>query len=224
MKGKLIVFDGNDGSGKQTQMKRMIERLQAEGKKVHTLDFPRYYDNFFGKLIGEGLTGAFGKWTELPPKLASIPYAADRFESKQILDAWLEAGDLVLLDRYASANQIHQTQKFNTKEEQKEFLDWLVKMEFEVFKIPKPDTVLYFDVTVPVSLDNLKKKNPDKYKEGKEDSTETDVNYLTRSRQCAQWIAGQDSSWVLINCMDGESMRGIDDIHAEVYEKLSKEL
>lgn len=71
-KGKLIVFDGNDGSGKQTQVKLLIERLEAEGLQVRTIDFPQYERNFFGKLIAHGQCQEYGDWTNLDPHLISV--------------------------------------------------------------------------------------------------------------------------------------------------------
>ncbi len=223
-RGKLIVFDGNDGSGKQTQMLKIVERLEKEGHKVRTLDFPQYDNNFFGHLIGEGQTGAFGKWTELPSKLISITYAADRFESKDQIESWLSQGYTVFLDRYVSANQIHQGGKIHDVLERRDFLGWLSKMEYEVFKIPKPSHTFYFDVSINTSFENLKKKKPERYKAGQEDQTENDRTYLENSRECALWMASQNNTWTLINCMDEESMRSIEDIHEEVYENLTKNL
>jgi len=42
MSGKLIVFEGTDGSGKATQSKLLFERLQREGVDCRKLNFPRY--------------------------------------------------------------------------------------------------------------------------------------------------------------------------------------
>jgi len=108
MKGKFIVFDGNDGSGKQTQAKLLIERLEKEGHKIRIIDFPRYYDNFFGKFIGECLTGKYGDFIGIDPHIISVIYAADRFESSKEIKEWIDKGYIVLADRYVSANQIHQ--------------------------------------------------------------------------------------------------------------------
>lgn len=121
-KGKFIVIDGTDGSGKATQTKQLVRRLRKQGKKVKTIDFPRYYNNFFGKLIGEGLTGTYGNWAKLDPHIASTFYAADRFESSKQVRKWLEAGVIVIADRYASSNQIHQGGKILNGHKRKKFL------------------------------------------------------------------------------------------------------
>ncbi|PIR04899.1 MAG: thymidylate kinase, partial [Candidatus Liptonbacteria bacterium CG11_big_fil_rev_8_21_14_0_20_35_14] len=145
-KGKLIVIDGIDGSGKATQIKLLETRLKKEKIKVKTIDFPRYQDNFFGKLIGKYLSGIYGDFIKVAPRLASVLYAADRFESSQQIQNWLNLGFTVLADRYATANQIHQGGKISNLKERKDFLKWLDTMEYEIFKIPKPDLVIYLDL------------------------------------------------------------------------------
>lgn len=222
-KGKLIVFDGNDGSGKQTQVRVLIERLEKEGKQVRTIDFPQYDRNFFGKAIADGQCGNFGTdWTELDPRIVSVFYAADRFETSPRIKKWLEDGYVVILDRYVSANQIHQGQKIDDLMERRGFLSWLSRMEYSVFQIPKPDVVFYLNVPLERNLENLKKKNPEQYKEGREDRTETSLKYLTRSRECGLWLASQDNGWIKIDCAEGQAMRKVEDIHEEIYLKIKE--
>ena len=156
--GKLIVIDGIDGSGKATQVRLLKERLVKEKIKVKTIDFPRYYDNFFGKLIGEYLAGQYGDFSEVDPRLASVLYAADRFESSTDIKKWLDAGYIVLADRYVSANQIHQGGKIADPKKRKDFFTFLDTMEHGVFKIPRPDVVVYLDVPFEISKLWLQKK------------------------------------------------------------------
>jgi len=220
-KGKLIVFDGNDGSGKQTQAGKLIDRLKKGGSQVQTIDFPRYYDNFFGAMVGRALTGDYGDFLSLDPHIASLLYAADRFESSEKIKDWLEKGYIVITDRYVSANQIHQGGKIDDVKERHEFIGWLHEMEYEVFGIPKPDAVFYLDVPAEVSLKNLKEKKV-KYSEGKTDQHEASETFLINSRRCALWMVEQNKSWHLIECVKGKEMRSVDDIHEEVYKKLKE--
>jgi len=116
MKGKLIVIDGGDGAGKATQTKLLIERLQADGHQVESMDFPQYTKNTFGQLLRTCLDGYCNDFMNTDPRIVSTIYAADRFESKPQLDAWLEAGQIVVLDRYVSSNMMHEGGKIKNEE------------------------------------------------------------------------------------------------------------
>src|SRR3989338_9457351 len=157
-KGKLIVIDGADGSGKTTQIKLLYKRLVKECHKVKILDFPEYYKNFFGKFIGHCLSEQYYNWVNIHPKIASIAYAADRWESSKKIQEWLNKGYIVLANRYASANQIHQGGKIENAKKREAFIKWLNEMEYEVFKIPKPDVVLYLNVPMKIILELIKER------------------------------------------------------------------
>ena len=202
-KGKLIVVDGIDGSGKATQVKLLEKRLKKEGLKVKTIDFPRYYNNFFGKLIGEYLSGVYGDFTQVDPRVGSVLYAADRFESSKQIEDWLKDGFIVIADRYVSANQIHQGGKIKNVKERKQFLDWLDVMEHSVFKIPRPDLVIYLDVPYEVSKTWLQKKvtlRKKKYLKGRVDVAEDNLTYLKNSRESALILQKQKKNWEKIEC------------------------
>lgn len=220
-KGKFIVFDGNDGSGKQTQAKLLIERLEKEGHKIRIIDFPRYYNNFFGKFIGECLTGKYGDFIGVDPHIISVIYAADRYESSTEIKDWLDKGYIVLADRYVSANQIHQGGKIKDVIKRRQFLQWLDQMEYGAFKLPKPDLVVYLDVPVSISLENLKNKK-EKYSDGDVDLAESNREYLNNSRECGLWLCDQSSSWKNITCAENSAMRSIQDIHDDIYNVVKK--
>src|SRR3990167_6923068 len=141
-KGKLIVIDGTDGSGKSTQIDLLIKRLKKDGLKVKTIHFPDY-NNFFGGFIGHCLTEQYYNFINVHPKIISALYAADRWESSEQIKKWLKEGYVVVLDRYVSANQIHQGGKIKSVAKRIAFLKWLDEMEYKVFKIPKPDLTFY---------------------------------------------------------------------------------
>ena len=148
MKGKLIVIDGTDGSGKATQVELLAKALKKEGHKVQVVDFPEYYDNFFGKFIGHCLSEQYYNWLKVHPKIASVVYAADRFESKEKIEGFLKKGYVVIANRYVSANQIHQGGKIASAKKRAEFIKWLDEMEYKVFKIPRPDVTLYLSLPI----------------------------------------------------------------------------
>lgn len=218
-RGKLIVIDGIDGSGKATQTKLISKRLMREGFKVKTIDFPRYYDNFFGKLLGEYLAGAYGDFTQVDPRVASVLYAADRFESGKKIGRWLEEGNIVVADRYVSANQIHQGGKIKEVKERKQFMSWLGEMEYDVFKIPRPDLVIYLDVPFEVSKEWLKQKiaqRSKKYLRGRRDVAEENLTYLKNSRESALALVGQNRNWKKIECCKGGTCLSPEDVHERV--------
>ena len=103
-RGKLIVIDGTDGSGKATQVNLLRKRLVKDGYTVKLLDFPEYYKNFFGAFIGHCLSEQYYNWLNVHPKIASIAYAADRWESSKQISDWLKKGYIVLANRYVSAS------------------------------------------------------------------------------------------------------------------------
>lgn len=221
-KGKLIVIDGTDGSGKATQVAKLKERLTSEEYQVCSLDFPRYYDNFFGGFIGECLAGKHGNWAELDPKIASVVYAADRFESSAQIRTWLEEGSIVILDRYVSSNQIHQGGKIKDLEERRAFMSWLDTMEHEVFKIPRPDAILYLDVSVEITQKLLKKKSAQEskqYLDGEGDQHENNIEHLTKARESGLKMIAENNNWIRIGCSREGDIFSIDDIHEVVYRK-----
>src|SRR5947209_1104297 len=107
-KGKFIVIEGTDGSGKTTQLNLLVERLRKEKKKIETADFPQY-DNFSGAFVAKYLRGEYGTADEVGPYRGSIFYAVDRYDKSFEIRKWLEAGKIVLSNRYVSANMGHQT-------------------------------------------------------------------------------------------------------------------
>ncbi|MCC7160656.1 dTMP kinase [Candidatus Nomurabacteria bacterium] len=225
-RGKLIVIDGTDGSGKATQTGLLIEHLKRDGYKVKTIDFPEYYSNFFGKFIGHCLSEQYFNFVKVHPKIASVLFAADRFESKDKIEKWLKEGNIVIADRYASANQIHQGGKIANTKKRESFLKWLAEMEYEVFKIPKPDAVFYLSVPIPNVLKLIEERNK-KTSRGylgkkKKDVHEKDIKFLENSRKSALWLAKTQKNWIKIECVKRGILNTRENIHEEIYEKIKK--
>jgi dTMP kinase len=223
--GILIVIDGTDGCGKQTQVKKMIERLLAEGYQAQTMDFPRYYDNFFGKFVGECLAGEHGEWASVNPKIASVIYAADRWESSAQIKSWLNEGYVVILDRYVSSNQIHQGGKIQNSDERKGFMQWLDTMEHETFGIPRPDAIFYLDVPVKLTQELLVAKGNQeskKYLEGRGDQHETNPEHLENAKRSGLLMLAEASHWHRIVCSENGKMLSIESIHGMIYEKIKE--
>lgn len=227
-KGKLIVVDGIDGSGKATQVKLLAARLKKSGVKIKTIDFPRYQDNFFGSLIGECLSGSLGDFIGVHSRIASVLYAGDRFESSKDIRKWLDQGYIVLADRYVSANQIHQGGKIENPKERKEFLDWLDTMEHKIFGIPRPDLVIYLDVPFEVSKEWLKQKVAQRkktyLKDGRKDVAEDNLAHLEHSRNGALYMAKNYKNWRKIGCCEGNVCMLPEAVHEVVFETVKRDL
>ncbi|MEI7616663.1 MAG: deoxynucleoside kinase, partial [Actinomycetota bacterium] len=203
-KGKLIVIDGTDGSGKATQVDLLKKRLKKEGHTVKIVDFPEYYKNFFGAFIGHCLSEQYYNFLNVHPKIASVLYAADRWESSEEMRGWLSKGYVVIANRYVSANQIHQGGKTKDAKRRNDFLKWLNKMEYEVFKIPRPDITLYLSLPIKIVLELLEKRNSSKmkreYLKKKKDVHENDVNFLVNSRKSALKLIKEVPNFIKIEC------------------------
>jgi dTMP kinase len=216
-KGKIFVLDGPDGCGKATQVQLLVAWLLSLGHMVSTLDFPRYYNNFFGKLIGQLQADKELKFAEQDPRIVSPLYAFDRFESKPQLEQWLAEGQVVVLDRYVSANQLHQAGKIQDLEKRKKFLELLDTMEHEILGLPRPDAVLYLNVPHHISLDLMNEKAAKKqYSEGEMDEVEKDNEYQLNARKSGVEMI-KSNLWKEIQCSDdGQTMLSKEIIHERI--------
>jgi dTMP kinase len=225
-KGKFIVIDGTDGTGKATQTALLVKKLKALKIKVKTIDFPQYQNNFFGSLIGGCLAGKYGvDYLKIDPHIISVLYAADRWESSEKIKKWLNDGFVVIADRYVSANQIHQGGKIQDDTQRKDFLKWLDVMEYKVFKIPKPDAVIYMSLPIELTLKLLLKKETlqkKKYLKGRKDLAENDKEHLENSRRSGMKIVQDLNNWFQIDCSNNGDIVSIDKIHELVFNKVSK--
>lgn len=225
-KGKLIVIDGTDGSGKATQVALLTEHLKKNGYTVKIVDFPEYYKNFFGAFIGHCLSEQYYKFIHVHPKIASVLYAADRWESKGEIENWLKKGHIVIANRYISANQIHQGGKIANTVKRNKFIKWLNKMEYEVFKIPKPDITFYLSLPIEIVFKLLKHRDSSqmkrKYLKKKKDVHENDTEFMKNSIKSALWLAKTQKNWVKINCSEKGKILLREKIHEMIYEKVKK--
>jgi dTMP kinase len=225
-KGKLIVIDGTDGSGKATQVALLEKRLKKEGKIVKIVDFPEYYKNFFGAFIGHCLSEQYYNWINVHPKIASIAYAADRWESSEKIREWLKKGYVVIANRYVSANQIHQGGKIKSTKKRNDFIKWLNKMEYEIFVIPRPDITIYLSLPLNIVLQLLKDRESSKMKRAylkkKKDIYEADVDFLKNSIKSALMLEKEIKNFAKIECSEKGKILTREQIHEMVYGKIKK--
>jgi dTMP kinase len=219
-KGIFIVIDGTDGSGKATQTEMLVKRLQKAKVKVKKIDFPAYDRNFFGKLIGECLAGNYGDFIKVDPHIASVLYAADRWESSKQIKKWLDEGYTVIADRYVSSNQIHQGGKLRDEKERIAFLKWLDTMEHKIFAIPRPTAIIYLHLPIDLSFKLLQEKSlasKKKYLEGKKDLAENDIVHLQDSQKSAVKIVQENNKWLQVECSENGHILTREEIHEKIF-------
>lgn len=214
MNGKLIVFEGIDGSGKSTQYRRLCERLRAEGLKFENIVFPRY-DKPSSALIRMYLNGEFGQDpADVNAYAASTFYAVDRYAS--YVTDWggcYHGGGVVLSDRYTTSNAVHQGSKLPT-EQLSQFFDWLYDLEYTRMGLPKPDLVIYLDVDVETSLARMAQRRAEDG--SKADIHEKDVHYLEQCLELGHKAAAH-YGWTVVSHRKNGAVRSIEDKHEEIY-------
>ena len=215
MKGQLIVIEGLDGSGKATQANRLFETLQAQGKPVRKVSFPDYASDSSAP-IKMYLAGEFGKDpNSVNAYAASTFFAVDRFASfKKNWAEFYENGGIVIADRYTTSNAVHQCSKL-PQDQWDAYLSWLFDFEYRLMGIPAPDKVVYLQVDPTVS----QKLMTGRYQgdESKKDIHESNLDYLARSREAAEYCA-KSLGWQTVQCVENGSLRPIEDISREVLE------
>ena len=215
MSGKMLVFEGTDGSGKSTQFKLLCDRVNREGKSFRQLVFPRY-DQPSSALIRMYLGGEFGKNPgDVNPYAASAFYAVDRYASlKQDWGDYYQEGGLILTDRYTTSNAVHQGAKCSP-EERPDFLRWLDDFEHNKLGLPRADLVLYLDMPTEKSIELLRSREASTHT--KADIHELDTGYLALCRKSALQAA-EILGWTVIPCVNerGE-LRTIEEIHQQLW-------
>lgn len=219
-KGKFIVIEGSDGSGKKTQADLLIKHLKSKKIKTGYYDFPQYGTSFFGKMVGSYLNGDFGGLEDVSPYLISILYAGDRFEASKKMKTDLALGKVIVSNRYMQSNMAFQTSKLTRKSDQKKFLDWLVRMEYDIFQIPKPDKIFYLYLPCHVSQKLVDKKSKRNYTKKKRDLHEDNLEFLSKVE--AQYISlAKKYEWEVINCLNKEgNISSPEEIHNMIFDKI----
>ncbi len=210
MKGKLIVLEGTDASGKSTQLERLCQALDAHGVTYKRLAFPRYQEES-SALIRMYLAGDFGsKPEDVSAYTASTFYAVDRYASfRTDWKTFYENGGLVIADRYTTSNAVHQASKLEG-EAQQAYLNWLFDFEYHIMGIPAPDAVFFLDMP-PDAVRGLLEQRQEKTR----DIHEMDMAYIKKCYQTAGMLADR-FGWQRIRCTQDDTIRSIANISAEL--------
>ena len=217
----LIAIEGIDGSGKQTQAKRLVERISAEWKHTPVLfSFPDYDGSDLGPKIRHYLKGWFGKLYDNHPFLVSLLFAVERYEKYHEIEDALSRGNVVVCDRYSPSNLAYQAGKLydNTLEPKSEWLKVLYDIEhveYDILGMRRPDLVFYLDLAAEQSWERTRSRDS-----GAADIHQDNKIYLQNVRQVYKYLA-QAPSWRTIACFNADGTpRTIEDIHAEIFAAL----
>ena len=222
MRGKLIVIEGTDCSGKETQIKLLVDKLDKINIKCVRLSFPMY-DTPTGKIVGGHYLGkdyiCDGWFDEgavnVNPKVSSLYYAADRKYNVEKIEEILQSGINVILDRYTYSNLAHQGGKIKDKKERIEMYNWLDKLEFELLELPQADIRVFLHMPYEVSC-ILKKDRIEKA-----DQHESSKEHLLMAENAYKEIA-DIYDFKTIECNVGNSPKKIEDINKELYNYIYK--
>lgn len=222
MRGKLIVIEAGDGSGKATQAKLLFDSLSTENYRVKKVEFPNYQSDS-SALIKMYLNGEFGtNPSDVNPYVASTFYTIDRYASyKKEWEGFYQDGGIILADRYTTSNMVHQASKIINTEERKDYLQWLWDFEFVKFQLPVPDCVIFLNMH-PSYSQKLINERPNKVGEIEKDIHERNYEYLLKSYHNSCEMAAY-YGWLMVNCVHEGQLRSREEIHEDIH-KLVKGL
>lgn len=210
-KGKFVVFEGSDGSGKTTQAKLLHRYLVSKKIPAAYISFPRYSDSAWGAMVRRYLDGDFGK---LDPYLASMLYAGDRASAADLIEGWMNSGKIVVCDRYVASSVAHQGGKIKSDVGRKKFIKWLEDLEYRENMIPKEDVVILLDVPRKFAVGLMAKR--------KLDIHEADKNHLKNAIAIYESFAKTKKNWVKITPVENGKLDSVDVVHGKVLGILKK--
>lgn len=218
----LIVIEGIDGSGKDTQSKLIAKFLDSNNIDNIIYSFPAYGETESSALISSYLNGKFGKLDDIPVEFATMIYSLDRFEKRADITGSLYEGKVVIADRYVSSNFAHQAAKLDGDNKKDEFISWVKDLEFNRLQIPQADKIFLLNIPPHITSDLILKKSKRSYTDDKKDMHEKDLSYQTRVYNEYLRIAKLDN-WSIIDCLDtNEQLLTPEEIFAKISVELFK--
>lgn len=220
-KGKLIVIDGGDGSGKSTQSKLLLNYFKTLQIATKFLHFPRYANSFHGKVIAKFLRGEFGDLNAVSPYLISLTYALDRSSVKEEIEDFLKKGGYIICDRYVTSSLAHQAAKVKNKKSREEFLEWLFQLEYKMHRMPKEDIVIHLFVPWKIGMSLTEKIGRRDYlKNVKMDIAEKSVEHRISSEKMYLELSKRYKHWVKIDCFENGKLLPPELIHKKIIQVL----
>lgn len=218
MKGYVIVIEGTDGSGKQTQTNKLVDKMLSSNLNVIKQSFPNYQSASSGP-VKMYLGGELGEHANsLDAYQASIFFAADRLCTFSQLKQHYDNGGIIVFDRYVSSNMVHQAGKITDLKERDAYLNWLDNLEYNLCKLPRPDKVFFLDVPVAVSK-KLANERADLKTGKKKDIHEEDANHLKNAYDAGKYVA-KKYNWDVIPCVNQQQeLKSVEEIHNEICKR-----
>lgn len=214
---RLIVVDGVDSSGKETNTKYIVNLLSQAGQNVRKISFPDY-DSPSSSLVKMYLSGDFGTDpNDVNAYAASSFYAVDRFASFKMdwgKGFYTDEGTIVA-DRYTTSNMVHQAAKIDDLAEKDRFLEWLEDLEYRHFGLPEPDLILFLNMPVWAAQKLMAERKNKFSGEAKKDIHERNAEYLQKSYDNAMYVANK-FGWTIVDCVDGDRIKPFEEIQAEI--------
>ena len=230
--GKFFVFEGIDGAGKSTQTNLLASELKKEGYEVIKIDFPQHGKRS-SALVDDYLNGKYGSAKEVGPYVASIFYACDRYDASFNIRKWLEQGKIIIADRYLVSNMGHQGGKIRDKEERRNYFNWLHNLEYNIFKIPKPDYTFILKTSTEFSLklsseitDAEKKAKRKAYLGDKErDIHEEDKKHQADTLESFLYVVEEyPEEFKVIECIKNKELLSPEIIHQKIKQAIKNKL
>jgi dTMP kinase len=185
-KGKIIVIEGTDKAGKETQSRLLINALKFSGKVCIIVDFPDYTTPI-GQEIRAFLNGRRNYAIEVKHMLLS----ANRWERKKEIESMIDKGTIIIMNRYYQSNLVYGVSHgLNLK--------WLLNLDRG---LPKEDVVIMLEVNPDTSYRRVP-EDRDTFEMNQKLLTRVHKNYLKLAKQF---------NWKVIN---GEKIS--EDVHNEI--------
>ena len=217
----IIVIEGTDGSGKQTQSELLFNYLKENNYNVKKQSFPNYESNS-STLVKMYLNGEFGGLYDLNAKQSSTLFAVDRLATMISYKDFLKSGGILILDRYVSSNILHQASKIDDNNEREEFIRWLDNFEFEDLKLPRPDITFFLDLKPNLSQ-KLREARHELKSGTKRDINESDNQYMKKCYDLGVNTANS-LDWQVIKCYNGDEIKTIEEIQEEIRKNVLNKL
>ena len=218
-RGKLVVFEGIDASGKSTQVKMLLRALNSRTTPHDFFSFPRTDERGYGEAIAMFLRGEFGTVESVHPYLIAALFAGDRLEAKRHIDRSLAFGKLVVIDRYVYSNLAFQAAKLRDPTARDRFREWISYIEWECNKLPVPDLTVFFDVPFEFVRRNLDARRGEdrSYLNGMTDIHESATDLQAMVAAEYHTLSVREKAFCTITCMGANgAMRSPAEIHQDV--------